>query len=119
MFTVMVVVAVVALVVIGFLMFGSGRFQSTIRVTSQDRQLLANGVPASARILAVEDTYTRVSSNPLVRFRLEVQPKDGRAYETTTEAIVSVVDLPRFQPGTSVEVKVDPDDAARVALVVR
>jgi hypothetical protein len=119
MFTVMVVVAVIALAVIGFLVFGSGGFQSTIRVTGQDRQLLAQGIPASARILGVEDTYTRVSANPLVRFRLEVQPKNGQPYETTSEAIVSVVNLPRFQPGTSVEVRVDPEDRTRVAVVVR
>lgn len=119
MFTVMVVVAVVVLAVAGFLVFGSGRFQSTIRATSQDQELLAKGNPASARVLAVEDTYTRVSSNPLVRFRLEVQPKTGQPYEATTEAIVSVVHLPRFQPGAEVEVRVDPEDSARVAVVVR
>lgn len=83
----------------------------------QTQRTLAGGTPAKARILAVRDTGGRLNSNPSIEFDLEVTPAAGAPFKATTRAIVSVVDLPRFQPGAIIDVRYDTTAPGSVAIV--
>lgn len=78
--------------------------------------ILAIGVPAPARIVRLVDTGTTINDDPVVEFILEVSPDDAPAYQASTRALVSRLDVPAIQPGTVVRVKYDPHEPARVAL---
>ena len=77
-----------------------------------------NGIPASAEILEIWETGTRLNDNPVVGFLLLVTLEDGTSYEAETRNVVSIVHLCQVQPGAVVAVKVDPQDRSRVALEV-
>ncbi|MEC5386811.1 DUF3592 domain-containing protein [Uliginosibacterium sp. H3] len=84
---------------------------------SHTQRTLETGTPAKARVLTMRDTGGRLNSNPVVEFQLEVQPASGAAFSATTRAIISTVDLPRFQAGASIDVKYDPVDHSSVAVL--
>jgi hypothetical protein len=77
-----------------------------------------NGILATARITEIKDTGSRVNYNPRVHIKMEVQPTSGAAFAAETETVVSVVDLPRLQPGATVSVRYDPGDRTAVSLVL-
>ena len=81
------------------------------------QRTLQTGTPASATVLSLRDTGGRLNSNPAIEFQLEVQPPDGLVYTATTRAIISTVNLLRFQPGARIAVKFDPSDRSSVAIV--
>jgi hypothetical protein len=77
---------------------------------------MANALPGQATILNLWETGMYVNQNPQVGFHLNVQHPDGSTYEAQTKTVVSIVQLPRLQPGATVSVKIDAQDRAKVAL---
>lgn len=76
----------------------------------------AGAVRAPARILDIRDTGNRFNRNPEVRLTLEVRPAVGSPFQTELTTVVSVVDIPRFQPGSEVIVAYEAEDRTRVAI---
>ena len=80
------------------------------------------GLPARAVILSIQMgdrklTYRGVDERWLVLLELEVQPLDGPAFEAKAEHYVPVLEIPRFQAGEVVDVRYDPQDKTKVAIV--
>ena len=75
-----------------------------------------NGLPASGRVLKIWETGVRVNANPVVGFLLEIHAEGIAPYEAETKALISILWIPRIQPGEILPVKYDPDDPSRVAL---
>ncbi len=82
----------------------------------KQRRLLATGEEATAKILEISDTGVTVNMNPMVKFLLEVQPKDGKSFQAHVKTIISRLDVPQFQPGTVVPVVFNPKNRAEVAI---
>ena len=82
------------------------------------QRTLETGMSAKARVLKIRDTGQRTNRNPFVELLVEVQPATGPAFTATTRATISIVDVPRFQPGASIDVKYDPADHASVAVIL-
>ncbi|MCJ7623451.1 MAG: hypothetical protein MUO76_08095 [Anaerolineaceae bacterium] len=83
-----------------------------------DRKILENGIPARARILSVQQTGVMVNYQPQVVFTLDVQPPGGAPYQIQTKAVIPMVNIPQFQPGTEVPVKIHPTDPTKVVMDV-
>jgi len=84
---------------------------------AETRRLQESGLPASARILEIWDTGITVNNDPVIGMRVEIDRTDGTAYPAVIpKSLISRLDVPRFQPGATVQVRVDPQDPARVAL---
>jgi hypothetical protein len=83
-----------------------------------DRSILQNGIPAQARILSVQQTGVMVNYQPQVAFQLEVHPPGDVPYQAQAKAVIPVVNIPQFQPGTEVPVKIHPTDPTQVVLDV-
>lgn len=77
-----------------------------------NRAVLEEGVMAQATIVDVWDTGTTINENPLVGFKLEVQPPGELSFEAETEKVISRLEVARFQPGVIVRVKYDPESMA-------
>lgn len=82
----------------------------------RDHLLQANGVPAKATVLVITDTRSRVNGNPVVDLQLRVTGEGGQTYEASLRTAISPVDLPRYQPGLTVDLRVDREDRQRVVL---
>ena len=76
----------------------------------------ANGLLASGRVLKIWETGVRINNNPVVGFLLEVHAEGIEPYEAETKALISILWIPRIQPGEMLPIKYDPDEPSRVAL---
>jgi len=83
-----------------------------------NRQILQSGVRGQAVIRNVWQTGTYVNYNPQIGMQLEVTPPNGVPYMAQVMAVVPMVNIPQFQPGVSVPVKIHPTDPSKVELDV-
>ena len=83
-----------------------------------NRSILQNGIAAKAQILSVQQTGVMVNYQPQIAFQLEVHPPGGAPYQAQTKAVIPMVNIPQFQPGTEVPVKIHPTDPTQVVLDV-
>jgi hypothetical protein len=116
-FTVIIIAAsclftVVMMAGVGFLIYW------IMKSVGPNRTILQNGIPAQATIRQVWQTGTFVNENPQVGMQLEVRPPGGAPYVAQLNAVVPLINIPQFQPGTVVPVKISPTDASRVELDV-
>lgn len=81
------------------------------------QRVLQTGVAATATIVRVWDTGTRINDNPRVGMLLQVQPTTGAPFQAEIKETVSIVQMPMFQPGAHLEVKYDPAQPTNVAIV--
>lgn len=107
-----------------FLMFGGAylAFAGLLAVRRERTAVLEVGLPAQALILSTQMgdaklTYGGVDERWLVVLELEVQPADGASFEARSEHFVPLLDIPRFQVGEIVDVRYDPQDKTKVAIV--
>ena len=84
---------------------------------AEAKRLQTSGVAASARIVEIWDTGITVNQDPVIGMKVEVTRADGSTYSATIpKSLISRLDVPRFQPGSVVDVRIDPQDPAKVAL---
>jgi len=89
-----------------------------IKGMGPNQSILQTGIPAQATIRQVWQTGTFINDNPQVGMQLEVRPPGGAPYVTQVNAVVPLINIPQFQPGTVVPVKISPTDASKVELDV-
>ncbi len=116
-----IVITVVILLFTAVILIGTAAgmfflFKTMAKAQQDKAQLLANGVPAQARIVSANQTGMFVNNNPQVAFQLEVQPQAGSPYPVQMTSVVQMVALPRIQPGMTVGVKIDPNNPNRLAI---
>ena len=81
---------------------------SMIAAGISNQRIIANGQDAEAKILAINDTGSRINDNPVVEFSLQIQPENYPVFVATARLTVSVIHLPSYQPGKFVRVKYLP-----------
>jgi hypothetical protein len=84
---------------------------------ARDARIEKHGVGAPAQILSIVDTGSRYNNNPEVILKLEVRPEKGTPFPAEVRTVVSMVDLPGYQPGVMLRVKYDPDNTANVVIL--
>jgi hypothetical protein len=81
------------------------------------KSLQETGVAAEAVILRIWDTGITVNDDPVIGMDVKVYPADGEAWTATIpKSLISRLDIPRFQPSQTVQVRFDPQDRTRVGL---
>lgn len=86
---------------------------------TEARAIQRVGVAAEAVILQVWDTGITYNEDPVVGLRVEVRMRGSEPYTATiAKSRISRIDVPQFQPGKRVPVRVDPNDRTRVAIDV-
>jgi len=73
------------------------------------------GMGATAEVISIEDTGTLINFNPVVRMKLKVQPQFGVAFETTAEAAVSKIAVPRA--GDKINIKYNPVNTSEIVVI--
>jgi|HubBroStandDraft_3_1064219.scaffolds.fasta_scaffold17252_2 hypothetical protein len=86
---------------------------------STARELQASGIAAKGEVLSIWETGIKVNGDPVIGLKVRVQPPEGAPYEATIpKSLIRFVDVPQFQPGKVVAIRIDPKQPARVALDV-
>jgi len=83
-----------------------------------EQKLLETGERATATVLALEETGMLINNQPLVNVKLQVQRQGQAPYEHTHQMVLSMLTIPQVQPGTLVNVRVDPANPRRVAIAL-
>lgn len=92
-------------------------FLPMLRGSMRSSQLMKTGVSAQAQILKVWQTGMYVNEQPQIGMVLQVQPADGSApFQAEAKKVVSMIQIPQFQPGGMLEVKYDPANPKEVAI---
>lgn len=109
---------VLTLVLLLTLLTGCGTIDRMSGV-SEAKRLQEAGVPGTARILKLWDTGITVNDDPVIGLEVEVAREDGSVYTATIpKTLISRLDVPQFQPGLPVSVRIDPQDPSLVAVDV-
>jgi hypothetical protein len=72
--------------------------------------LMAGGIVGQATINEITDTGATINDNPRVQLHLMVAVPGTAPYPATLTQVVSRMAIGRFQPGSTVPVRVSPDD---------
>jgi len=103
--------------IICFSMFGCVTLMMDSFTQENDAEdIRLHGLPATATVLKIWETGTRINNNPVVGFLLEVHAEGLQPYTAETKALISILMIPQIQPGANLKVKYDPENPNRVAL---
>jgi hypothetical protein len=111
-----VIISVVGSLLIMLLVFGRVLLP-LLKSSARNSQLIKQGLPAQATILRIWDTGVTVNDNPRVGFLLEVRPMERPAFQAEASMLVSRIAVAQYQPGALVEIRYDPSDSTKVAIV--
>ncbi|TMR99874.1 hypothetical protein [Nonomuraea basaltis] len=96
---------------------GSGGLFGMINdLAGGNRDLLVNGVPATAAILSMSDTGMTVNDLPMVAFDLEVRREGAGAYRVAHRESMPRLLVGAILPGARLPVRVDPSDHNRLTI---
>jgi hypothetical protein len=73
------------------------------------------GLAGTAEVLSIADTGAMVNFNPVVKMKLRVQPAFGPSFETTAEAAVSKIAVPRV--GDKINIKYNPVNNSEIVVL--
>jgi hypothetical protein len=82
----------------------------------QEARVRAEGLPATARILRLEDTGSRRNSMPIVDIHLEVTAEGRPPWQASIRRVMSVIEVTTVSPGTVLQVRYDPARPELVAV---
>ncbi len=106
---------IVAALIPLFMVLGNGLRAQAEKAAEQQR-IWTQGTPTRARVVTLKPTGSRRHQNPQVELGLEVLPPGQEPYRVQLITLISLVALPRVQPESQVDVRVDPADPKRVAI---
>ncbi len=82
----------------------------------QQQQLAQTGVDATAEVVMIQDTGTRVNTNPMVVLTLKVTPANGGAtFGTSGQVVVPMIAIPRV--GDHIKIKYNPMNPMQFTIV--
>ncbi|HQT63800.1 MAG: hypothetical protein B7Z75_02125 [Acidocella sp. 20-57-95] len=82
-----------------------------------NHQVLADGLPATATVVSLDDTGNRINDQPVIKITLHVMPPNGTAFDATVQRIITVASYAGLAPGSVLNVKYNPNDHRQVAIV--
>ncbi len=86
----------------------------------RNRRILDTGEAAAAIILECLPLNVHVDGdNPAMEFRLKVLPANDAPFEARATAVIMQESASRYQPGSEIDVKFDPNDREHAAIVSR
>jgi len=113
-----VVLAGVAIFVLPRFIDMVGSASATVDGLAAKANLAQTGIPATGRIVQIQQTGTMVNHQPQVAATIEVtHPNTGAQYQAQTTAVVPQIAIPQVQPGAQVQIRINPHNPMDVALV--
>lgn len=78
---------------------------------------MKNGMPFDATVNSLRQTNTEVNGHPEVFIGLTIPREHADPYRTIIKTVISIVNIPQYEPGRKVKVKVlETNGKIKVAL---
>lgn len=81
------------------------------------QRIIASGIAATAEVIDLADSGNRINHQPVANIRMTVTPPGGAPYQATSQATVSGINSPWYQPGKRLFVKFDAARPDRVVIM--
>lgn len=81
-----------------------------------NQKVLASGLDGTATILSVAQTGVMVNYQPQAVMTLRVEVPGWEPYDVEKKMIIPQMQIPMYQPGAQIPVKVDPENRSKVEL---
>jgi len=92
-------------------------YVKVIKPGQNNKRILQTGDPGKAKVIMLSETGVQINNRPQVAFTLEVTPdRTRRPYQIQTKMVISMLQIPQFQPGARLLVRIDPNDPNQVAI---
>jgi hypothetical protein len=88
--------------------------QERMAQMTKQANLQATGVSCEATVDAIRETGMQINMEPVAELDLTVLPDGRPPYPATIQQAVSQFYIPRLQPGSTLSVKVDPNDPSSI-----
>ena len=83
----------------------------------RDQRVMENGVETTAVVIDLDETGNYVNREPEIEVTVEIKPEGGEEFTAKAVKVMGPVELKRYDVGTTVTVRYDPDDRRHVVLV--
>lgn len=100
-----------------FIFVGTIMYRVFIKPNMEYTRIIKTGKQATATILSITETGTRINNQPLVKFEVQVELPGVPAYTTTAKSVISYLQVSQFQPGTKVPVMVDSANNMKIVFI--
>ncbi|MCS7459353.1 hypothetical protein N0M98_04305 [Paenibacillus doosanensis] len=105
--------ATLVIIIVGFSLLTTAITLFTVFLTLRNargerqkkKDILANGISASAIIRSIEQTSSQLDDQPIVLLSLTVTRENGDTFDTVIKTAIPIISIPQFQPGRTIEVK--------------
>ena len=113
-----IAILIMVLVPIGITLFAfKGLFKHLAGGRDRNR-ILKTGRPAKAKIIELGESgrgIVTINDQPFVKLKLEVYDGNKAPYQVEIKTVIARLDVPKFQPGTELAIKIDPQDPNKIA----
>jgi hypothetical protein len=72
--------------------------------------------PATAKVVELSTKGGGLNDNPKIDFELDVTREGEPSFRAQVSVIVSLLAIPRVQPGCEIDVRIDPHDRSKVVI---
>jgi hypothetical protein len=84
------------------------------------KKILSEGRPAMAEVIELGENsgggYITINEQPVVNLKLRIHDGNKPPYEVSFDSVISRMDVPQFQPGVMIPVRIDPLDPNKVVI---
>lgn len=108
--------AIGVIVTVATLFFVFRMLGGLAKAKREEARILSTGTPAQGQIMAVQQTGTYINNNPQVVIVVQVTPQGGAPYQTQITKVVSMFEIPQYQVGAQVALRIDPVNPMNVAI---
>lgn len=93
---------------VGFFKFITVDLWSYFKHIGSSLSMMENGVSASGQIVSIRQTNLWDGNRPVCEVEVKYIDQDGKNHTAVAKGPISVVELPRYQPGHFTAIKYDP-----------
>ena len=111
---IIILVAVAGFVIFTF--FLGGLLWVILRPVIRNKRILRHGTPSEGKIISIQETSVYVNNKPQALIHLEVESRQYGVYQAQTKKVLSPFEIPHYQPGVKVNLKIDPKNPEYVAI---
>jgi hypothetical protein len=104
----------VALLLVAFMLWRLG--EQLGRFTYKGKKVLKNGIPAKARVTAVEESTVVVNQNPVLTVGLQVSERNKEPFDVTVRQLVPKTRAASVVKGAELDVRIDKADRRKVVI---
>ncbi|WP_114380409.1 hypothetical protein [Paenibacillus prosopidis] len=91
--------------------------RQSFQANREVKHILKHGVPAEATISSLRQTNIEINGHPEVYIGLTIPREHAEPYRTIIKAVIYIVNIPQYEPGRKVQVKMlEADGKIKVAL---